>query len=274
MLDLKTMKNTNTQTGLVAFFDILGYQNLLERNEPEAIAEDVLPMLTDIGQTVSDALRRIVRKNEDDPVPDHIGSIIAGMNWLVFSDTVLLTLPLNDSDPRLRYFEFTTFFMACIGLQGALFMAGLPARGAIDFGKFFVKGTCFAGRTIVNAYRLSETLEIAACVLTDASATELRRTCEDYKADAIDDILGTLVLEYLIPTKMEERHMLTLMAHTYDLETPNIHRSTMSAFWGNNKDLPVLARQKVTNTEQWLEFLESRQEAERESNKAMDSDKE
>lgn len=266
------MTNTSTETGLVAFFDILGYQNLLERNEPEAIATDVLPMLTNIGQSVNEALKKMTEKKKHSP--NFFNRIIDNINWLVFSDTVLLTLPVDDSDPYLRHKAWLIFFTACIGLQDRLFEAGLPVRGAIDFGKFFVKGTCFAGRTIVNAYRLSETLELAACVLTDDASNELNKMCKTCAEDDIDTLFGIFVLEYLIPTKTIEQHRLTLMAHTYDLSAPDIHRTVMTAFWGNNKDLPVTVRQKVANTEQWLEFLESKQEVKRDSNKAIDSDKE
>lgn len=263
---LDSIMKDSTETGLVGFFDILGYQNLLEKNEPEAIAEDVLPMLTGIGQSVSEDLKLLGKKDEDEAIPDHSKQFIEDMNWLVFSDTVLLTLPVKEPNPSLRYGAWLTFFMACIGLQSRLFNAGLPARGAIDFGKFFVKDTCFAGRTIVNAYRLSDELELAACVLTDAAATELHSVCDGLGEDTGYSMWGTFVLEHLIPTKTRERHMLTLMAHTYNLQAPNIHQAVMAAFWGNNKDLPVAVREKVTNTEQWLEFLHHRRESEKESN--------
>ncbi len=44
--------STNTKIGLVGFFDILGYQNLLEQNEPEVIAEEVLPILIGLKNSI------------------------------------------------------------------------------------------------------------------------------------------------------------------------------------------------------------------------------
>lgn len=63
-------------------------------------------------------------------------------------------------------------------------------------------------------------------------------------------------MEYLVPTKEEEKHLLTVIAHVYNQDSPAIHDEVMSAFWGNRKDIPLSARQKAQNTEQWLEFIE------------------
>ncbi|MGP8048993.1 MAG: hypothetical protein ACLPYB_00145 [Desulfobaccales bacterium] len=57
-----------------------------------------------------------------------------------------------------------------------------------------------------------------------------------------------------------EKHLLTLMAHTYNIESPDIHAEVMRAFWRNAKDISISARQKAQNTEQWLEFLKMKNE--------------
>lgn len=245
-----SMKNESTKTGLIGFFDILGYQNLLERNEPETIAEEVLPVLTNIGKSVTQGLK-IFQKI---PIPSdnrkHLKGIIKAMRWLVFSDTVLLTLPMDEADFNVIQMSWLIFLTAVIGLQSKLFRAGLPVRGAIEYGKFFVKDTCFAGRTIVTAYQLCSQLELAACVFSEVAANEVRRLRE-YDSLFCDSFLA----EYLIPTKSGEKHLLAVMAHTYDHDSPDIHGEVMSSFWGNKKDVSLSARQKAQNTEQWLEFL-------------------
>ncbi len=57
------MQNESTKTGLIGFFDILCYQNLLERNEPETIAEEVLPILTNISGEITKGLIEIPLKS-------------------------------------------------------------------------------------------------------------------------------------------------------------------------------------------------------------------
>lgn len=56
--------------GLIGFFDILGYQNLLENNSPESIADTVLNKINNLPETVkkntrhiSSFKRRIVRRH-------------------------------------------------------------------------------------------------------------------------------------------------------------------------------------------------------------------
>jgi hypothetical protein len=257
------MSNKGTKTGLIGFFDILGYQNLLERNEPETIAKEVMPILTSIGERIPKALKDIDRNLaielekgvESEKLRKH-EKIIEAIGWLVFSDTVLLTLAINEVDPDMVYGYWMTFLLAAIVLQDELFKAGLPTRGAIEYGKFFVKDTCFAGRTIVNAYQLCNQIELAACVLSETAANEFRRVERIVDTGAL---YGTFIIEYLIPMKSGEKHLLTVMAHTYNIKAPDIHNEVMRAFWGNKKDISITARKKAENTEQWLEFLEHQQ---------------
>lgn len=248
--------NESVQTGLVGFFDILGYQNLLERNEPEKIAQDVLPILTNIGsETVKSLKKRFTERGIES---DLLDEAVREMNWLVFSDTVLLTLPVSQTDPVVADLFWLTFLMAVVGLQQKLFDLGLPTRGAIEYGKFFVKATSFAGRTIVSAYQLCCQIELAACVLSEAATKEFHRVQQHISQRTNDTLLNTVVVEYLVPMKDHERHMLVVMAQTYNIHAPDIHRDVMQAFWGNGKDISLSARLKAQNTEQWLEFLEHR----------------
>lgn len=143
--------------------------------------------------------------------------------------------------------------MAAIGVQVDLFRAGLLTRGAIEYGKFFIKDTCFAGRTIVTAYQLCSQIELAACVFSEVAAKEFRRM-------EWSNLAKLFVVEYLVPLKSGEKHLLTLMAHTYNLDSPDIHGEVMRAFLGNAKDISLIARQKAQNTKQWLEFLKLKDE--------------
>jgi len=259
------MENEGTKTGLVGFFDILGYQNLLERNEPEKIAEEVLPIITNIGDAVKQNLdlchnsailhiKSKINTSDDNEIlvafEEMHKKIIERMRWLVFSDTVLLALPIEEEDEFIVKMSWFLFIMASATLQANLFRAGLPARGAIDFGKFFIKDTCFAGRTIVNTYQLCSEIEMAACVFSDKATIEFRRL------EMFDYWLDNIVVEYLVPMKSGERHLLTVRIYLFDSDSPDIHGEVMRAFWGNRKDIPLSVRQKAQNTEQWLEFIE------------------
>jgi len=264
------MEKERTKTGLVGFFDILGYQNLLERNEPEKIAEEVLPILINIGSTVTesleglfDILSRAAKAKYKDKAEEkivtefneYIKKIMRSIRWLIFSDTLLLTIPIDEKTEKDPSPTWLIFLTATHSLQNKLFKAGLPVRGAIDYGKFFIKDTCFAGRTIVNAYRLCSQIELAACVLSEVAAKEFLQMKNSTSHSEIFDVF---VIEYLVPMKSGEKHLLSVAAHTYNQDSIDIHGDVMRSFWGNKKDIPLNVRQKAQNTEQWLEFLEYR----------------
>jgi len=46
------------KTGLVAFFDILGYQNFLKKNEPEIAADKIAELIKDLKGFQSDTFLR------------------------------------------------------------------------------------------------------------------------------------------------------------------------------------------------------------------------
>jgi len=248
-----------THTGLVGFFDILGYQNLLERNEPEDIAQTVLPLLTKAQPEVTRGMKNLVESFRKSQGEAAAKDIIDSIKWLVLSDTILLTLPTDEPEEVGFDFYWMMFFVTCMSLQVKMFQAGLPLRGVINYGKFFVKETCFAGRTIVSAYQLCTRLEIAACVLTEDARRELDKQDKQDKKQSGTSSYRSFVHEYLIPLKDEEKHFATLAAHTYNKNEPNIHSQVLKSFWGHNKDVPMSVQRKISNTEQWLTFLAMKQ---------------
>ncbi len=255
----------NTKIGLIGFFDILGYQNLLERNEPEIIAEEVLLILIDMKEKIQlsvmenlinslDSENRDMARKDRNNIITAISNNILSMDWLVFSDTILLTLPIDQTSVHeQRLLPWMIFFAASKLVQKELFDAGLPARGAIDYGKYFIKESCFAGRTIVNAHKLCSQIELSACVLSKVAADELASIDKMVGQKTFDNDL----IEYLVPMKDCEQHLLVLRVLPTIIKESNVHMSVLRAFWGNRKDIPQTARPKAINTEQWLEFLMS-----------------
>ena len=60
-------------------------------------------------------------------IEKRLNKIIDGISWLVFSDTVLLTLPIEEKDPFFVKFSWMAFLMSAIMVQGELFQGGLPS---------------------------------------------------------------------------------------------------------------------------------------------------
>ena len=244
----------HTHNGLIGFFDILGYQNLLEKNEPEDIAQSVLNYLTNINATVTTTIKNIIDETTGKTaLKDAAKEVLDSLKWIIFSDTILLTLPFESKD-KCQTTNWVVFLTICKQLQTEMFKNGLPVRGVINFGKFYLQDTCFAGRSIIEAYDLCNKLELAACIFSPSAESEFKNTINNSEDDSLT-VINTWSHEYLIPTKMGEFHYLVLNAHVYDKDDNNIMEQILSSFWGHNKDIPLSVQKKISNTEQWLNFL-------------------
>ncbi len=253
----------NIRTGWVGFFDILGYANLLQRNEPESIAQEVVPLLTgtrpeiidNIGKAFEQLIAIDIDKRQDAPLVQDVRRLLDDLKWLLFSDTILISMPTSESIDAEIGVRWVIFCMACNRLQSKLFRAGLPLRGAIDFGRFFVEDTFFAGHPIINAYGLCNMLDLAACVLSPEASEQLRGL------NVLGRGLDPFATEYLVPTKNGERHFFVTRAIVHE-KNLDIRQQVMKAFWGHRKDISIDAQKKATNTEQWLRYLEHLEEKE------------
>jgi hypothetical protein len=151
--------------GLVAFFDILGYQNFLEKNEPEIAAEKITEFIKKLkafqGEKYLSFFGEEV-KSVGEP-------IVRNIVYLVISDAILLTLEADKSN--LHDYAYNQFFFLgyCSRLFKELFIYGLPVRGAIEYGEYvLVENLMFAGRPIVRAYQSAMDLDLSACQISDS----------------------------------------------------------------------------------------------------------
>ena len=254
-ITFKRQMINHTKTGWVGFFDILGYINLLERNEPESIAEEVIPILTGAKTALLEDINFLFTQlhGSEKDIPENVKNIIASLQSIVFSDTILLTMPVQAESNYQEDIACFIFQMACSGVQTDLFRAGLPLRGAIDYGKYFVQDSCFAGRPIVNSYHLCQQLELSACVLSDEACKHFRSLpFNSFKNP--DYVKNLWVDEYLVAMKSGERHLLAIKAPVPKNKI-DIRDQVMEAFWGHRKDVSQSALKKALNTEQWLRYL-------------------
>ncbi|MHA2032708.1 MAG: hypothetical protein ACW99Q_25340, partial [Candidatus Kariarchaeaceae archaeon] len=162
------------KTGLIGFFDILGYQQMLLNNEVERTSHLIVDVIANIPPEVVKNLlgdhslieeeglktRQYLDKFWTDIITEEIG-------WLLFSDSILVSLPLDLSEDRFFYgVRFFAFLHVCAFLTRQMFDKGLPLRGALSYGDFFIQDTYFAGQPIIESYQASESLELSGCVLT------------------------------------------------------------------------------------------------------------
>jgi hypothetical protein len=97
------------RSGLVGFFDILNYQNLLEKNEPETVAKDVLPVLQGIKTSVRAEAETFLKLPTFPTEAKITEPIMDSMKWVIFSDTVLITLPFDGKDSSRHLYYWLVF---------------------------------------------------------------------------------------------------------------------------------------------------------------------
>lgn len=236
--------------GLVAFIDILGYQNLLTKIEPEVIAEKILPILGAMKEKTTDKIRSELKSPS---IIDRFELLFSKTNWVSFSDTILVTLSVDESEAsKHQIFQWTAFLYMCAVLHKHLFEIGLPARGAIEYGKFVVKDSFFAGQSIVDAYKLGSKIEIATCAVSNQAYQRYLQLIAKVDPTAIDPNL--LILEYLVQVKNEPEQLIPTLIWKADDEA-DLRSFVLKSFMAHEKDLPLAAKSKALNTEHWLEFI-------------------
>ena len=264
------MVDVEARTGLVGFFDILGYSQMLLANDVSITARIVVDVLTEVPDNVVSgvlgdqglehldglALEPEFERYFQGLVRDEVG-------WLLFSDSILVSLPL-DVDEDVFYWGTSAvgFLQVCAFLSRQMFDVGLPLRGAISFGEFFIQDTYFSGPPIIDAYRHSESLELSGCVL----APSVERMYGQMKRHAVDagyeasmrGMLDQLCVSYLIPRK-RDRVETGLMVNWVNLPMrffeglpSDLREYVYSSFVAHNKDVVPAVQPKIDNTEAFV----------------------
>jgi len=192
-------------TGFFGMFDILGYRSLIENNTLDSLIEIFNEFIMDLDQ------KAVTLMHQD----EHQVTAITPTKTLIFSDTIILYQTMSES-----MLDFSPSFLtkACVLLRLG-FEHGVPLRGAISFGEFFVHERSYLGKPIVDAFEAEKNQQWLGVILT-ASAEQ---KYQDYKkerqssknitwrginlnpADIISPFSPDIVVDTNIPIKKESQ---------------------------------------------------------------------
>lgn len=236
--------------GLIGFFDILGYQNFLENNSATDSALKVLNIITNVPRQV----RKISSINANVFAQDEVffSQFDENFKHLVFSDTIVFTLdyPKDANIDWISRARHTMSYYSSI-LFAEMFKNGLPMRGVIHEGDFIVKDMCFAGKGIVEAYQLCQSLNMSGLVFSKQLGEVIDNT--DLSSNGNFSSNETH-FTYLTPTKEGEIKLLNInwLEYLDDGETSlcrhDVENYVLRSFWGNRKDCSNAVDIKVRNT--------------------------
>jgi hypothetical protein len=246
------------KTGIIGFFDILGYQSFLENNEVGDAVKTVLDSFLTMPKQCRDHFDQILGKKDE-----RANQILDEIESLIFSDTILLTCPYNSADDdETKLVRWLILNYQAATLQRKMFDSGLPVRGAISHGDYIIEKACFAGRPIIEAYRTCNLLDAAAVVLTKSAEDEIKRLHKiRYPDDQLSELFSNIIVEYLMPMKgFEAKRLLTvnfalLETSAFQSLDGDERKLVSECFWKHNKDIPPSAYDKLNHTEMLLRFL-------------------
>lgn len=158
------------ERGFIGWFDILGYKSLFETLE----LADVLSIINAQQKARESNFEWIKEIAGELPETETRGKaaideVLQNTSWLTFSDTtvVALTIPKLDND-YMRFVRIGVFLELVISTHIGFFGKGLPLRGAISFGDYYLdrENSLFAGKPLLEAHKWAEGQKWSGCVMT------------------------------------------------------------------------------------------------------------
>ncbi len=261
------MTEMQPAAGFVGFFDILGYTQIMLNNNIHKTSQFVSDTLMNLPGDMIDSLRSpyLVGSPLELPDRDDWREILDRVKWIIFSDSILLSLRFDPALPEIDLIRsYLAFSIVCAALMNRCFSAGFPLRGAISVGEFFIEDRCFAGRPIINAYYATQRLEFAGCVLDEAAndlVSEWRKHLVMVNEQSLREKLDQTTILYLVPLKehTDERYRtINWVAQDSPAFAPiagDIREVTTRAFLMHNKIAVPSVQGKINNTEMFIRHV-------------------
>ena len=268
------MSDIKPQEGIIGYFDILGYAKFMENNDVNIVAAKVVETLTNLKEQIPETIYNYFKSGKiNDTSLRMIKELAEGINWLIFSDTILLTSNYSVDEGKkleekqfVKLMQWAIFICTSSFLMRHMFEFGLPMRGVITRGKFIMKESCYAGKPLIDAYNLTNILDLSICVITDNAYEEIENLVRFIKK--IDIVLSRILQHafeyYLVPKKNDNppEKLFTLnffyylgVWRFYNFIKTDVKQMILEAFAKHNKSISEREQKKVTNTEKYFLFL-------------------
>lgn len=155
--------NNKPIEGFFGLFDILGYKKLIENNDLTKLIEIFNEYILDIDKrsvTIDGIDRNQMLSFPSQPE----------VQTLVFSDTIIL---YQEKSENLLDLTPSILLKSCLLLRFA-FEGGIPLRGAISYGKYYVHDKCFLGKPIIEAYEDEKKQDWSGAVLCKSAEEKIQ----------------------------------------------------------------------------------------------------
>jgi len=229
--------------GIVAFLDILGYQNFIDNNSVEMAVDILTKVFTGLKEaSLSDYKNKWAKSGS--PARRRFEDVIIQ----TLSDSIIIHL--STPQEAVSVDDWMTMLQTVRMIHRRLFDNGFPSRGTVASGQYFFRDGFLVGRPFMDSYRLTQSLEFASVVLMPEASTRIK---QDFKRQ--DFNLGSFAggVDFLAPLKQNREQKLFCLCPLRKSEIGTevcrdiaglVHRS----FWHHKKDVPADVDAKINNT--------------------------
>jgi hypothetical protein len=146
-------------------------------------------------------------------------------------------------------------------LHDHMFRLGLPVRGAITVGTYYLKDACFAGKCIAEAHDEANDMQLSAIVIADRAFSAFLGAARMGEDKMLYEWLGRIVRPYRTPCRSGFRDKRLLLVATdllgkWPEDDGRPMAAILRAFSKHNKHLDVGAEKKARNTFDYLRALQ------------------
>ena len=163
-----------TQKHYIAYMDILGYKDYLKSapDKSQEYLNTILDAIKKVKQSVS------IFENRTMPM----FRIDGGLRYKVFSDNIMLCMPVGEGKDEVRRAIVFLIFVASIQ-RGLVLQHGLIVRGGITSGDLFINDDIVYGQGLIDAVTLEQTAEYPCIIVSDSLQKELSALRRDLGAE-------------------------------------------------------------------------------------------
>jgi hypothetical protein len=231
------------KNGLIGFFDILGYKEIIKQNQVVRVASIIEEIFLEALRESQDAHKCVTSLINQE-----------ACQHFVFSDSILVFLPLERSPNSDTQTAESLFASHCAGLITKCFWEGLPVRGALAYGKCYFKKAdgvvCFAGQAIIDAHLCAESLEFSGCVVAESKDRIFSRRHSDFFKH---------IVHFNKKSRKKPESMFVLNNYAGNWGPRKLSRQIVkNKFSAHKKGIPGNVLPKITNTLAFLKACKER----------------
>jgi methionine-rich copper-binding protein CopC len=258
-----------TDEGIVCFFDILGYKNILNNNKIDDCINIIKNILFSLASEAKTEMLKIMsNKMNFDSGLDINDFYDNHINTIYISDSILFFIDFDNMNMIKKLQSIFYSLILIIFFQKNSFENGFPMRACFDVGQFYYCENVFAGKAIVNSYVETGKLNFSGLVFTDFAYQYIKKimSCaletididmreKDHGIKLTFEILQMLIKHYIIPMKNGIEEKKYILNWWIQNDKQELRQHIFNVFHMHNKDVDNSVIEKINNTEKIIRYL-------------------